>query len=173
MRKPNAQPNVVKLRKPQRGNNEPKHRILLATVLNYPMIYNAIEESFGEFEITNKTLDQIRQHIILALEENPELDSEALQTHFIDQGLSKEIRDICCESVYVHAAFCRPVKNDPDGNGVNYGEIAQNWLALYESLKTGMIDEEIRDGWKQVMVSANQDEEAKLSNLIKSRVQDE
>jgi len=169
MRKPNTRPNVVKLRKPQRGNDEPKHRILLAAVLNHPIIYSTVEESFGAFEIQNQTLNQIRQHIILALEENPDLDFEALQAHFTDQGLHKEIRDICCESVYVHAAFCRPVKTDD----IDYGEIAQNWLALFESLKSGMMDEEIRDGWKQAMVSANQDEEEKLSNLIKSRVQDE
>ena len=168
-----SKPNVVKLRKPQRNNDEPKHRILLATILNHPMIYNTVEESFGAFEIQNQVLNQIRQNIILALEDNPDLDTAGLQTHFIDQGLSKEIRDICCESVYVHAAFCRPVKDDPESNGVDYGEIARNWLALFESLKTGMIDEEIRDGWKQVMVSANQDDEAKLSNLIKSRMQEE
>ena len=165
--------NVIKLRKPQRGNNEPKHRILLATVLNHPRIYSTIEESFGGFEIQNQMLNRIRQEIIVELEENPDRDSEALQTHFSNLGLGKEIRDICCESVYVHAAFCRPVKNGDDDTEYDWGKIARNWLALYESLKTGMIDEEIRDGWRQVMVSANQDEEAKLSNLIRDRVQDE
>ena len=118
-------------------------------------------------------LNRIRQEIIVELEENPDRDSEALQTHFSNLGLGKEIRDICCESVYVHAAFCRPVKNGDDDTEYDWGKIARNWLALYESLKTGMIDEEIRDGWRQVMVSANQDEEAKLSNLIRDRVQDE
>jgi len=169
MRKPNARPNVVKLRKPQRGNNDMKHRIMLAAILNHPQIYNSIEERFGEFEIHNDTLNQIRQHMIVALEENPDLDFATLSTHLSDLGLGKEIRDIACESVYVHAAFCRPAKNEI----VDYGEIAQNWLALFESLKTGTIDEEIRDGWKQAMSSANQDEEAKLSNIIMSRGQDE
>lgn len=174
MKKPNSRPNVVKLRKPQRGNHDLKHRILLASVLNHPPIYNTIEESFGGFELPNQTLNNIRQSIILALEENPDLDFAGLQSHFTDQGLSKEIRDICCESVYVHAAFCRPVKGDDSGAETDYGEIAQNWLALYESLKTGMIDEEIRDGWKQVMVSANQDEEEKkLSNMMKNRGRDD
>ena len=167
LKRPGA--NVVKLRKPQRGNHDIKHRILLAAVLNYPIIYNTIEESFGGFELDNQMLNNIRQSIILALEENPDLDAEGLQTHFTDQGLGKEIRDICCESVYVHAAFCRPALNED----IDYGEIAQNWLALYESLKTGVVDEEIRDGWKQAMVSANQDEEEKLSNMIKNRGRDD
>ena len=80
-------------------------------------------------------------------------------------NFDKEIRDICCESVYVHAAFSRPALQD----GADIGEIAQNWLALYESMKTGIIDEEIRDGWRQAMVSANEDEVEKLSNMIKNR----
>ena len=169
MKKPNARPNVIKLRKPQRGNDDMKHRILLAAVLNYPQIYEQIEESFGEFEIPNPVLANIRQSIIIMLSENLDLDAEGLQAYFKNQGLNKETRDIACESVYVHAAFCRPSENED----IDYGAIAQNWLALFESMKTGMMDEEIREGWKQAMVSANQDEEAKLSNLIKNRVHED
>ena len=173
MKKPNARPNVIKLRKPQRGNHEIKHRILLAAVINYPQIYETIEESFGEFDIANPTLAKIRQSIIITLSENPDLDFDALQSYFVDQGLGKEIRDICCESVYVHAAFCRPVKRGESEEDIDYGDIAQKWLALRESMKSGMIDEEIRDGWKQAMQSASQDEEAKLSNMIKNRGSDD
>ena len=169
VKKPNTRPNVLKLRKPQRSNNDLKHRILLAAVLNHPQIYDMIEESFGEFEITNPTLANIRQSIILAMSENPDLDFDGLHAHFTDQGLDKEIRDIACESVYVHAVFCRPSKSED----TDYGEIAQNWLALRESMKSGTMDEEIRDGWKRVILSANQDEEAKLSNMIKNRGSDE
>jgi DNA primase len=164
LKKPGAQ-NVIKLRKPQRGNDDLKHRILLAAVINYPQIYATIEEPLGGLELGNYALDQIRQSLIVAMEENPDLDFDALQHHFKDSGQDKEIRDICCESVYVHAAFSRPALQD----GADIGEIAQNWLALYESMKTGIIDEEIRDGWRQAMVSANEDEVEKLSNMIKNR----
>jgi len=173
MKKPNARPNVVKLRKPQRGNDAIKHRILLAAVINYPATYNLIEESFGALIIHDPMLDRIRQSIIVAIEENSDLDFDALQRHLSEQGLGKEIRDIACESVYVHAAFCRPVKNNDGDDETDYGEIAKNWLGLFESLNTSIVDEEIRDGWKQAIVTANQDEEAKLSNIIKSRVRDD
>jgi len=173
MRKPNARPNVVKLRKPQRGNDAMKHRILMAAILNHPIIYGTIEESFGELALQDQSLDKIRQLIIVTLEENPNLDFTDLHAHLSNQGLGKEIRDICCESVYLHAAFCRPSKDSESGEEIDWGEIAKNWLALFESLKTGMMNEEIRDGWKQAINSANQDEEVKLSNIIKSRTQDE
>lgn len=160
-----ARPHVMKLRKPQRGNNDLKHSILIAALLNHPQIYSSIEEAFGEMRLQSPMLNNMRQSIILAFDENPSLDLDGLHAHLTQQGLGKEIRDICCESVYVHAAFCKPSTTDE----YNYGETAQTWLEFFENMKASTIDEEIRDGWKQALSSANQDEEAKLSSMIKSR----
>lgn len=160
-----ARPHVMKLRKPQRGNNDLKHSILIAALLNHPQIYNSIEEAFGEMRLQSPMLNNMRQSIILAFDVNPSLDLGGLHAHLTQQGLGKEIRDICCESVYVHAAFCKPSTTDE----YNYGETAQTWLEFFENMKASTIDEEIRDGWKQALSSANQDEEAKLSSMIKSR----
>ncbi len=168
-KKPGGAVGALKLRKPRRGNDDLKQRILLAAVINHPQIYPLIEESFGQLEMHNQMLNQIRQLLIIEFEKNEKIDFETLKTNFISQGFDKEIRDICSESVYVHAAFCKPVS----GEGVDYGEIAQNWQVLFESMRSNMIDEEIRDGWKEAMVSANHDKEVKLSNLVRSRMRDE
>ncbi len=172
-KKPNSRPNAIKIRRPQRGNDLIKHRILLAAILNHPRIYESIEEKFGELTLNDPAMNHLRQAIIIALEENPDFDVVSLGNHLAEQGMNKEIRDMTCESVYVHAAFCRPAKNEEDAESLDVGEIAQNWLALFETLKTGTMNDEIRDGWKEALVSANQDEENKLRNIVQSRINDD
>ena len=155
---------ALKIPKP-RAANDLRDRILLAAMINHPDIYPSVEEAFGDFHPVNSRLNDLRQCIIMACEDEEGLDYQALRHHLENQGFTQEIDDILNESVYVHAAFCRPVNQDKSVKR----DIAQDWLSLWQSIRGQGIDKEIRDGWKQAYESANEDDEEKLRNLIRAK----
>lgn len=118
----------LKPRRPTARNTDVKDRILLATMINYPYIYNQIEEAFGMFVPQNARLNAVRQSIVMLCGDDEALDSLSLKTHLSEQGYAKEMDDILCESVYVHASFCRPSPKD-DQEDEN---LAQEWLRFWE-----------------------------------------
>lgn len=152
----------LKMKKPAQRGTEAKDRILLAAILNYPEIYDQIEEAFGEFHPANPRLNDLRQKIIALCEgaQDRPLDSAALRHNLELQGFQQEIDDILNESVYVHAAFCRPA-NRSDSDEAHR---AQSWLEFWRTMSGQTYAEEIKAGWKQ---AANEEDEEKLRNLLR------
>lgn len=155
------------LRRPSMRNQDVFSKVLLAAVLNNPGIYEHIEEQFGEFFIASTGLDSVRQNIISTLNEETDLDREALQRQIISSGYQKELGQLLNQAIYVHAGFSKA-----QGEDVADIEIAKSWLAFYEAVKDKMLEKEIQEGWKQVLKNSDADEEEKLKNLILSRMQD-
>ncbi len=157
---PKTAGSAMKIKRPQQRIADIKDRILLAGVLNHPEIYDQIEEAFGEFHPANPRLNDMRQKIIMVFEVRSPLDSAALRHNLEYQGFQQEIGDILSESVYVHAAFCRPA-NPGDSD---QPDRAQNWLEFWRSMSGQTYADEIKAGWKQ---AANEEDEEKLRNLLR------
>lgn len=133
-------------------------RALLAGVVNYPTIYDKVGESFGEILVEDARLNQMRQNIIVALEENENLDRGALIDHLKAAGFSQEVDDILNESVYRHAAFVAPGREQPL-------EVADLWLELWLDIQGQGMKREMRAGWKSAFYNASEDEEEKLRQM--------
>jgi len=133
-------------------------RILLAAMLNHPHIYEALEESFGRFDIIDQAQSRLRQAIISALDDDPALDREGLRNHLKSQGFEEEMGDILVESVYVHASFAAP---DADS-----GQVGQKWMEFWQDVQGRNLDREISSGWRQV---ASEEDEEKLRNMVQAR----
>ncbi len=153
-------PSSLRIPKPRAAQTDVKDRVLLAAILNDPRIYEQIEESFGEFHPANTRLNDLRQNIIMAMEDDPALDAQALAHHLEMQGFKQEMDDICSESVYVHAAFCRPANRKDYDNPTK----AQQWNAFWASMKNHNAAGEIRAGWKNV---SNEEDEERLKSLMR------
>lgn len=129
-------------------------RILLAALINYPQYFADVEEALSALQIELKPLEDVRQALSRALSRQPDLDAMGLRHHLHQAGLEKEIRDIACESVYVHAAFAGPLYAGDDG--------LQRWFGVWESVQETHSRQENRENWRQALQSGSQDAEDRL-----------
>ncbi|MCK6418386.1 MAG: DNA primase [Alphaproteobacteria bacterium] len=136
-------------------------RALIAAVLNYPSLFESVEEEFAQIHPDAPGLYNLHSFIIAHLSKIENLDAPTLHTHLMNQGFSEEMRDILHESIYVHALFARPGKEMPDR--------AQRWMELWHSLKTKDFRGEIRDHLKQAIQNNDRTEEDRLRTLIQSQ----
>lgn len=151
----------VKVRKPAFKISDINGQILLATVINHPQVFHLCEELLGRYNIEQDSLNKLRQSLVGLLMDNHDLDSEGVQTHFKEEGFSKELRDILSESVYVHASFSSPTADS--------GEVENRlneWLREVEKRDW----EEIQFGWKKAFKESDESEEEKLKEMMKVKL---
>ena len=136
-------------------------------MLNAPSLYASLDEEFGQFALSQPRLAALREKMIDILEiyqeqERP-LDPASFQDRLTTAGFAQELGDILCESVYVHASFCRPE------GAIAIGEMpsALLWRQTRDTLLRPTQDQEIRAGWKKAFESANEEDEGRLRDLVR------
>jgi len=154
---------AVRLRTPAQKKSVLSQRILVAAVLNNPQLYHSIEEELGQFDIQSPGLDAVRQHLIVKLEEDASLEPKDLHASLIAQGLEQESGDILCESVYVHAAFCRLGGVEAVGES----QALEQWKAVFQSMQGQGQNQEVKQNWKAAFHNSNEAEEEKLKDIVR------
>lgn len=153
--------NQLKVRRPTRAPEVMNARILMAALLNHPALFLSFEEEIGRAQFADKALNDLKQYVINALIENPDLEKDALHTHLVENGYERLTSDILNESVYVHAAFVRPNVDISDAS-VGFGA----WLAELEKRNW----QEINQGWKQAVSASNEDQESQLREMVSEKL---
>lgn len=162
--KPGAAPGI-RLRPPGPARAGLPEKILLAGVLNHPLIYQEVEEDFGRFQIAHARLDALRQKMVAVMEDEAPLDRAEFQLRLRACGFAQELDDILNESVYVHAGFCRPESDSGAAETVDPGP----WrLVLADFLASGH-EREMRQEWRDVLLNASGDDEEKLMGMMRAR----
>jgi DNA primase len=102
---PRTGPDILKKRREQ---------VLLATVINHPGLLDTFAEDLAMINVSDPTLDKLREEILKvhALEE--ELDSSGLKKHLTSTGNSEILHSVLGSEVYVHAAFARDDASERD-----------------------------------------------------------
>ena len=154
---------AMRLRPLHSKKNRITQNILIASVINNPAFYGAVEEEFGQFPVEEEQLNRLRQQIITILTESPDLDFEVLSSTLESKGFEKEIGDILNESVYVHAAFARTGSLDSLGEP----EMLARWTSCYEGLKQQDLGDEVKAGWKAAFENSNEEEEDRLRDMLR------
>lgn len=85
-----------------------RRRILVATALCHPRLFDHIEERLGSLELPEPDLDKIRRALLILLGREPGLDFDSVKSHLHADGLESAVRGLLSSNVWVHAAFCRP-----------------------------------------------------------------
>lgn len=85
-----------------------RERILLATLLTHPDIFDHVEERLGRMEFADSRLDLLRQTALIHVAQDPELDFGGLQAHLATVGFAAELESLLNSNTYVHAGFARP-----------------------------------------------------------------
>lgn len=81
---------------------------LTATLINYPELFDDVEETLGMLEIKDKKLKKLRQKLFETLQEHEVLDSSELKDILKNAGYSDVLDAILSESLYLQAVFARP-----------------------------------------------------------------
>jgi DNA primase len=145
--------------KPVRGRKDSIFpRVMLAGLLNHPFVFESVEELISGVIFKAPRLEQLRQSVCAHLGELGGINSDELLRHLEDDGYAQEIRDICNESVYVHASFCSPSANEEN--------ILSKWLEYWNDYNIAGLEEEIHDGWKRAYLDSSEQDEEKLRYLL-------
>lgn len=168
----------IALRRPQKSANDVQVRILLAALINHPLIWGDIEESLAMLDIQNQRLDQMRQCIISYLSEAEGVTSDDVVKYLDAQGFSRDLEHILSPATYTHGRFSAPIRTmkKMDGEDMieeteepDYAAIKQKWIALCESCTNSGFQKEISNGWKNAFQSSNEEEEEKLRQILKEK----
>ncbi len=132
-------------------------RVLLATIVRYPHIFEGVEEYLYNLEIKDVRLNKLKENIVDILSNDIKTDSNTLLEKLKKMGFAQEIGDICNESVYVHAYFCSPFAKSED--------VQSDWFEYYnDGISKGFIGE-IKKGWKS---ASSEDDANRLRDLLYS-----
>ncbi|TAL01625.1 MAG: DNA primase [Rhodospirillaceae bacterium] len=85
-----------------------RERILLATLISHPGLFDHVEERLGGMTFSDGRLDSLRQTAVIHIAQNPELDFAVLSAHLSSVGYAAEIATLLHPEVYQHAGFARP-----------------------------------------------------------------
>ena len=85
-----------------------QHRILLATLINHPEMFDDVEEHLGMVAFSAPELDILRQRVLNTLATIEVLDSEGLRNHLSETEFSVVVGGLLSNAVYMHARFARP-----------------------------------------------------------------
>lgn len=84
-----------------------QERILLAAIVNHPLLLREVDEALGSLAFSAPELDKLRQEI-LELASQPDLDLTEVERHLRGCGYEPVLDRLRGEDVYLHAGFVRP-----------------------------------------------------------------
>lgn len=143
--------------------NDIYEKILVATLINHPSIFDYVEEPLGALKCTRPALQQVKEAVIAALGSDPDMPREKLLETLMESPSGKEVRDILSEKIYVHAAFAAP---SDDSQGGNLTSVIAKWREIWDSMQEKRNRSERALGWKQALHGLDEDSEKRLSAMI-------
>ncbi len=127
-----------------------QERILIATLLNHPGLYDAVGERLGGVSFSAPGLDNLRQEVLKTLAGEPDLDSEGVKRHLKENGYSETLDFVLAIQVYENAFYAKQ-KTDSETALEGWEET----YALYKNTDLGIEIQQERDRLKDDMSSEN------------------
>jgi len=135
------------------------YRILLATIINHPAIFDQIEEDLGGLALGNERLDLLRQTVLNTLGGDATLETAGLCDHLREQGFETELRSVLSEAVYTHAGFARP--------GADESKALSGWREIMGSLNSEKFISEYKQAGRLLGQDPSPENEEKMMALYK------
>lgn len=113
--------------KPIRTSKLLRQKVLMATMINYPELFEEYGEQLGMIDIPNSEYDLLRRDLMQFLMESQNneiyLDDQAVRQHLNELGHGKILDAIFDKSLYLHAGFAKP--------GQSPETVRQGWQDTY------------------------------------------
>ena len=113
-----------------------RYRILLATVIHHPGVFDRVGERLGCMDFPDPYLDRLRGAIVHLLSVQPNLDSEGLVSQLKAKGFDQDVDSLLTPELAVHAAFSRP--------GATMEDALSGWEHVFELLGRRDLEAEVR-----------------------------
>ena len=115
-------------------------RILIATLLGHPGLFDEVGERLGTVSFSAPGLDNLRQEVLKTLAGEPGLDSEGVRRHLKENGYSEILDFVWGPKVFENAFFAKP--------GTDIETALEGWeetYALYKNTDLGIEIQEERE----------------------------
>ncbi len=112
-------------------------RILIATLLGHPGLYDDVGERLGTVSFSAPGLDNLRQEVLKTLAGEPGLDSEGVRRHLKENGYSEILDYVWGPKVFVHAFYAKP--------GTDIETALEGWEETYSLYKNTDLGIEIQE----------------------------
>lgn len=139
-------PGFVRLR--PRGA-EIREKVLLATVINHPELFEEVGEALALAAFSSAPLDSLRQAVVEALSRNSGLDAAALAGHLSEHGFSRMLAELLSAATYVHAPFARPE--------AGLEEARAGWRGAWRSSQRRHLRAELQEAGKALGRESNEE----------------
>lgn len=156
-----AQQQGLKLSRPAFAGQALQEKILMATLINHPELFEHAEGDLERLPMTNKRLDFVRQAIVNLLSTDHTIDAEGLRHHLMEQGLETEIRAILSESTYTHAGFSRPE--------ADYNHVQEGWNDVCQSLYRSLSGHEMKEAGRALANDFTEENEQRMIALLNAQ----
>ncbi len=94
-------------------------QVMLALVINHPVLLDEFAEALGSLSLSMPALDRLRRVVLDIFAEKQDLDSDALRCHLTEQGFAEILNDALSPALYAHCPAAKP--NQPT-------EVARGYL---------------------------------------------
>lgn len=156
---------VTPLKRPSIQRRKVFPRVVLATLLNHPYVFEGLEENLVSIRFEDMNLMRLRQKIAGILNENYKISRDELLESLKNSGFTQEVGDILNESVYVHASFCSPDAKEED--------VESKLVAYINDANIAGMEKEIQHGWRRAVQEADAAEEEKFKAMVSMRFLEE
>lgn len=110
--------------RPIRAARHLREKLLLAAMINYPVLFEEFGEALGMLDLGDAELDAVRQELVAVLSEGNSLDFQAVKQHLSQAGLAGALDALFDKSLYVHGGFAKP--------GQDLETVRQGWRDAWE-----------------------------------------
>ncbi len=116
--------------------------ILIATLINHPLLFDRIGERLGSLEFKALDLDKLRQEVLKTLALSPRLEKQDLRDHLEVTGFAVLLNGLLSRQVINHAKFARPDEN--------IDVVQKGWEQTFRLYRRNQLLEEIQTVEKEL-----------------------
>ncbi|MDR3518496.1 MAG: DNA primase [Azospirillaceae bacterium] len=124
-------------RQPPTDVRQHRDRILLATLINHPQLFDEMGEALAGHRFSDPALDGLRQAVIQTLAADSGLDDTGLWRHLCETGLSDVLDGLCCAGTVDLPPFAK--REAP------LDQAQQGWRDVWTLMQRGQIQQDLAE----------------------------
>jgi len=140
-----------------------QERILIATLLGHPELFEQVGENLGTLSFSAPGLDNLRQEVLKTLAEKPGLDSEGIRRHLCNIGFSEMLHYVWGPKFFVNAFFAKPE--------IDLETALEGWEEIYTLYKNTDLRIEIKEERQRLIDDTSSENFNRLNTLSKQKME--
>ena len=140
-----------------------QERILIATLLGHPELFDLVGERLGTVSFSAPGLDNLRQEVLKTLAGEPGLDSEGVRRQLCDNGYSEILDYVWGPKFFVNAFFAKPE--------TDIETALEGWEEIYALYKNTDLRIEIKEESQRLIEDTSSENFNRLNTLSEQKLE--